>query len=336
MKIILALIAFGFIIFIHELGHFYFAKRAGVTIHEFSIGMGPKLLEKTKNGTQYSLRLLPIGGYVAMEGEDEESNDPNSFGKKTIGQRLLSIVAGPVANILLCILLLIPVHMLLGTPTTRFDQVLPNSAAQEAGLKKGDTILSINGEKIDTYDKISQITASNGTKEMKISYKRDGKINSTSLTPKKVQGKYMIGIKPAVEKSFAYAPIKAVESTYKTSKAMLEFLWKLITGQLSKNVVNSLAGPVGVVGMFSKAANDGVIYFLYLTAIISLNIGIFNLLPIPALDGWRILILLIEAIRGGKKLPAKLEGAINAFGLAALLLLMLFVTYKDILRIFTK
>lgn len=334
MKIILALIAFGFIIFIHELGHFYFAKRAGVTIHEFSIGMGPKLYQKTKNGTLYALRLFPIGGYVAMEGEDEESNDPNSFGKKTIGQRLLSIIAGPLANIILCILLLIPVHMLLGVQTTTFEQVLPNSAAQSAGLKRNDKILAINGKNINSFDQLSQTTTLNKGKEMTIKYQRNSEIKTTKLKPKMLNGKYMIGIKPKMEKSYIKAPIKAIESTYNTSKAMLEFLWKLITGQMSKSIVNNLAGPVGVVGMFSKAASDGIIYFMYLTAIISLNIGIFNLLPIPALDGWRILILLIEAIRGGKKLPAKIEGAINGGGLIVLLALMIFITYKDILRLF--
>lgn len=334
MNIIAALLVFGFIIAFHEFGHFYFAKRAGVTIHEFSIGMGPKIYSKEKGGTVYSLRILPIGGYVAMEGEDEESSDPNSFGKKTLKERFLSIVAGPMANIILCIVLLIPFFAMVGTPSTTFDEVIKDSPAYEVGLQKNDKIVSINDQKIKDFNEISEMTAKSNGKPMDIEIERKGKMQEVVVTPKDMGGRYMIGIKPTYERNVLKAIPQAFISTYEISKAMLSFLWQLVTGQLSNKVMDSLAGPVGVVKMVSSAATTGILNLVYITAIISLNIGIMNLLPIPALDGWRILMLILEAIRRGKKLPSKVEGYINMGGLVALLGFMVFITYKDILKIF--
>lgn len=336
MNILAALLVFGIIIFIHELGHFYFAKRAGVTIHEFSIGMGPAIYKKEKNNTLYSLRIFPIGGYVAMEGEDSESDDPNSFGKKSIKERFLSIFAGPMANIVLCVLLLIPFYMILGSPSTTLDNVQKDLPAYKAGLQSGDKILSINGEKIDSYNEISKIITSSNGKKLSIEISRNSKKNTVEVSPQESAGKYIIGITPKYESAPLQAPKQALESTYNISKTMLKFLWQLFTGQLSGKVMDSLSGPVGVVNMVSQAANTGLSTLIFMTALISLNIGIMNLLPLPALDGWRILMLIVEAIRGGKKIPAKIEGYINGVGLVLLLGFMLFITYKDIIRLFFK
>lgn len=334
MNIIAAILVFGIIIFIHELGHFYFAKRAGVTIHEFAIGMGPTIFKKEKNGTVYSIRAFPIGGFVAMEGEDEESNDPNSFGKKTLFQRFLSIAAGPVANILLCILLLIPFYAIIGSPTTTLENVQENTPAYSAGLKPGDNIIAINDKKVDSFNEISELISNSNGKSLDIKYVREQKENSVDITPEKSAGKYVIGINPKYKTNLLEAPKQALVSTYQISKTMLKFLWQLVTGQLSGKIMNSLSGPVGVVNMVSKAATNGILDLIFMTAIISLNIGIMNLLPIPALDGWRILMLIIEGIRGGKKIPAKIEGYVNGVGLIALMGFMLFITYKDIVRLF--
>ncbi len=337
MNIIVALLVFGFIVFSHELGHFYFAKRAGVTIHEFSIGMGPTIYEKEKEGIKYSLRLLPIGGFVAMEGEDEESDDPNSFEKKTIVERLKTILAGPIANIVLCILLLLPVYAVMGTPSNYVDQVPKNMPAYTSGIRKDDQIISLDGKKVDSFEDLTKIVNQSKGKEMKLEYKRNQKLMSTNIKPISTQGRYQIGVTSQYKKNNPLAIVKySFTTTYSVGKGMLEFLWKLVTGQLSNKIVDSLSGPVGVINMVSNAATNGFVNVLYLTAIISLNIGIMNLLPIPALDGWRILILLLEALRKGKKLPAKVEGYINAGGLVFLLSFMLFITYKDILRIFFK
>lgn len=336
MNIIAAILVFGLIIFIHELGHFYFAKKAGVTIHEFAIGMGPAIFKKEKNGTLYSIRLLPVGGFVAMEGEDEESNDPNSFGKKTIKERFLSIFAGPMANIILCIVLLIPFFFFRGTPTTTFDTVIENSPAYKVGFKKGDRIISIDNKKINNFEELGTIIGNSNGNEMKIKYERNGKIENKSISAEKQSGKYVIGIKPTNEKNPLKAIKQAFVSTYVISKTMLVFLWQLITGQLSGKVMDTVSGPVGVVNMVSNAATTGILNLVFMTALISLNIGIMNLLPIPALDGWRILMLMIEKIRKGKKIPAKIEGYINGIGLVALLSFMVFITYADIMKIIFK
>ena len=334
MNIIVAILVFGLIIFVHELGHFLLAKRAGVTIHEFSIGMGPQIFSKESQGIKYSLRMIPIGGYVAMEGEDEDSDDPNSFGKKSLKDRFLTIFAGPFVNIVFCIILLVPVFFFIGAPTTKFSQVMSKSPAALAGLQKDDVILSINGEKTKEFNDISKLVNKYGKEELTIKYKRKNHVDTVKLRAQNQGGRYIVGIQPAYERN---QPIKAVKQafvvTYDTSKTMLSFLWKLVSGQLSGKAADAISGPVGVVKMVSNAATTGLINVLYLTAIISLNIGLMNLLPIPALDGWRILMLLIEALRGGKKFPAKIEGYINAVGLIVILGLMLFVTYKDIIRL---
>lgn len=336
MNIIAAILVFGIIIFIHELGHFYFAKRAGVTIHEFAIGMGPTLFKKEKNGTVYSIRALPIGGFVAMEGEDEESDDPNSFGKKTLKERFLSIVAGPLANIVLCVLLLIPFYAVVGFPTTTLDIVQKNSPAYSAGLKSGDKLISIDGNNLESFNDVSKLISGSDGKELTIQYKRGSEDKSTTVIPEKSAGKYVIGINPKYKTDLLQAPKQAIVSTYQISKTMLIFLGQLVTGQLSGKIMDSLSGPVGVVNMVSKAATTGILDLVFMTALISLNIGIMNLLPIPALDGWRIIMLIFEGLRGGKKVPAKIEGYINGIGLIALMGFMLFITYKDIVRLFFR
>lgn len=336
MNVILAILVFGFIIFIHELGHFYFAKKAGVTIHEFSIGMGPKIFGKEKNGTAYTIRLLPIGGFVAMEGEDEDSNDPNAFGEKTLLQRLSSILAGPFANIILCVILLIPVYFITGTPSTTVSNVLPNSPAHKVGLKVDDKILSINNKNISSFDQLTATVQSNKNKEMSLEVLRGVEKRTFKITPALNQGSYQIGVAPKLLKSasnIGNVVVQSVKTTYKVGVSMLQFLWKLVTGQLGGKILNSVAGPVGVIKLVSTQAENGLINLVYFAAIISLNIGIFNLLPIPALDGWRVLILIIEGIRGGKKIPAKIEGYINGIGLVVLLSFMVFITYKDILKL---
>ena len=323
MTIIAAIILFGIIVFIHELGHFLFAKKAGVRIHEFAIGMGPKIYSTQKGETKYSVRLLPLGGYVSMEGEDGESNDPRAFGEKTLLQRASIIFAGPFFNIILTILLLIPVFSYMGTPSDSnvLGKVLENTPAIEAGLQVNDKIIEINGHKIENWDDI----VNNLQKETS---------QPITITPEKnEQGKYVIGISPVYEKSIIKAIPKAFVATWDMIKQMLTFVVQLFTGTIPGGFENSVAGPVGFIGIVSDAAKMGIINLIYIAAVISLNIGILNLLPIPALDGGRLLILGIEAIRG-KKLDPNKEAMIHSVGLMVLMGFMLFVTYKDILKLF--
>ncbi|WP_296649458.1 RIP metalloprotease RseP [Romboutsia sp. 13368] len=336
MTIIAAIILFGIIVFIHELGHFLFAKKAGVKIHEFSIGMGPKIYSKQKGETKYSLRLLPLGGYVSMEGEDGESKDPNSFGAKTVLQRASIIFAGPFFNIILTILLLIPVFSYMGTPSNSnvLGQVLENTPAIEAGLKPNDKIIEINGNKINNWEDIVNNIQGENLKTLEIKVERDNTTKDITVTPEKnEEGKYVIGITPVYDKSILKSVPRAFIATWDMIKQMLLFVVQLFTGTVPGGFENSVAGPVGVISIVSDAAKVGIINVVYIGAVISLNLGILNLLPIPALDGGRLLFLLIEAIRGKKMDPNK-EGMIHTVGLMLLMGFMLFVTYKDIVKLF--
>ena len=302
MTIIVALLLFSLIVFIHELGHFLFARKNGVKIHEFAIGMGPKIYS-IKRDIEYSIRLLPLGGFVSMEGEDGESNDPNSFGNKSMLQRASVLFAGPFFNIVFAIILMIPVVMYIGTPIPKFGEVLPDSPAKLAGIKVGDVIKSINGENINSWEQLVESIHNSGGKELKLEIDRDGKIEDINLTPSKnEEGNYQIGIVPDKEKDILGAIPKAFQMTWSMIVQMITFIGQLITGTIPGGFENAVAGPVGVIGIVSDAAKTGIIQLVYIASVISLNLGIMNLLPIPALDGGRLLMIGIEAIRGGKKI----------------------------------
>ena len=334
MTIIVALLLFSLIVFIHELGHFLFARKNGVKIHEFAIGMGPKIYS-IKRDIEYSIRLLPLGGFVSMEGEDGESNDPNSFGNKSMLQRASVLFAGPFFNIVFAIILMIPVVMYIGTPIPKFSEVLPDSPAKLAGIKVGDVIKSINGENINSWEQLVESIHNSGGKELKLEIDRDGKIEDINLTPSKnEEGNYQIGIIPDKEKDILGAIPKAFQMTWSMIVQMITFIGQLITGTIPGGFENAVAGPVGVIGIVSDAAKTGIIQLVYIASVISLNLGIMNLLPIPALDGGRLLMIGIEAIRGGKKLDSNKEAMLHTIGFMLLMAFMLFVTFKDITRLF--
>ena len=337
MTIIAAIILFGLIVFIHELGHFLFAKRAGVTIHEFAIGMGPKLFSTEKGGTKYSLRLLPIGGYVSMEGEDGESKDPNSFGQKSILQRASVLFAGPFFNLVFAAILLIPVFMYMGSPSdsNELGQVIEDKPAYVAGLRTNDKIIEINGNKTNTWDDIVQNLHGSDGKEVQLKIDRNGEVKTLNIKPEKnEQGNYAIGIAPVYEKGIITSIKNAFTTTIDMIKQMIMFVGQLITGTVPGGAENAVAGPIGVIGIVSDAAKMGLPNLMYIASVISLNLGVLNLLPIPALDGGRLVMLAIEGIRGGKKLDPNKEATIHMIGFALLMGLMVFVTFKDITRLF--
>ena len=333
MTIIVAILAFGLIVFIHELGHFLFAKKAGVRIHEFAIGMGPKIYSFKKGETIYSIRLLPLGGYVAMEGEDGESHDPRAFGNKSILQRASILFAGPFFNIILAAIILIPVYMFIGSPSTTLREVIDNTPAQVAGFQAGDTITSINGTEIKTWGDLSQAINNSEGQELKIIIDRNGSKEEINVTPELKEGNYVIGIYPKNEKNILGAFSNAIKTTISMIVQMITFLVQLVTGTLPGGVEGAVTGPVGVISIVADATKAGFVNVLYLASVISLNLGILNLLPIPALDGGRLFFLGIEFIRGGKKIDPNKEGMVNMIGFAALMLFMLFITYKDIVRL---
>ncbi|WP_066068645.1 RIP metalloprotease RseP [Neobacillus soli] len=415
--VIAFIVIFGALVFFHELGHLIFAKRAGILCREFAIGFGPKVFSYKKAETTYTIRLLPIGGFVRMAGEDPEmieikpghrigllfdknesvnkiilnnkekypncriveveyadiekdliikgfpddedeelktfSIDPKAvivengiesqiapldrqFGSKTLAQRTMAIFAGPMMNFILAFIVFIIIALLQGVPTNepKLGEITPDGAAYAAGLKKGDKVQTINGAEISSWSDVVEIIRKNPNEKLDFSILRDGKENEIKITPieKTVEGKKigMIGVYSPVEKS----PLKAVTTgaaeTYNWTKQIFVMLGKLVTGQFS---IDALSGPVGIYQATDTVAKSGIYYLMKWAGILSINLGIMNLLPIPALDGGRLMFFAVEAVRG-KPIDRQKEGMVHFIGFALLMLLMLVVTWNDIQRFF--
>ncbi|MDX9917348.1 MAG: RIP metalloprotease RseP [Gudongella sp.] len=327
---IAAIFVFLLVVLLHELGHFTVAKLVGIKVNEFSIGMGPKLLQVTKGETVYSLRALPVGGYVKMEGEDENSDDPRSFSNSSVLARIATIAAGAFMNFVLAIIVLSIVAFNVGTPTTTISETIENSPAAVYGLESGDRIATINGTEILKWqDIIDTINKYGADSSIIVEVERDNSLVDYEIQPVEENGRVVIGIYPQYEHKAGTSIKAGFEDTGYFVKLMFEFLRMLFQGRVS---TDDLAGPVGVITEVGNAARDGLMTLLYILGFISVNLGFFNLLPIPALDGSRIIFLLIELVRG-KPLDPKKEGFIHMLGFIFLISLMLIVTYKDIIRI---
>ena len=327
---IAAIFVFLMVVLIHELGHFSVAKFVGIKVNEFSIGMGPKLYQRKKGETEYTLRLLPIGGYVKMEGEDESSDDPRSFNNVSALSRIGVVVAGAVMNFILAIIVFGIVSYGIGMPTNQIDEIIIGSPAEIVGIKEGDIINNINGKKTNTWNKVvKSINNADPNIEMNIEILRDNKIEKILVKPIIEDGTSKIGIGPKTEQSISSAIRGGFEKTGEFLSLMFEFVSMIFKGKVS---TDDLSGPVGVVKVIGEAAKMGIYDLLYLLGFISVNLGFFNLLPIPALDGSRIIFLLIELVRGKPIDPDK-EGFIHFIGFVLLISLMLVVTYKDIIKI---
>lgn len=413
------IVIFGALVFFHEWGHFIFAKRAGILCREFAIGFGPKVFAHKRGETTYTIRLLPIGGFVRMAGEDPEMVEikpgyrigllfgadekvtkiilnnkekyPNcriieveqvdiekdlfikgfpedeeenlktfsidrqavivdngtetqiapidrQFSSKTLPQRAMAIFAGPMMNFVLAFVVFIVIALLQGVPTNdpKLGQITPDGAAKAAGLQQGDIVQSISGSEISSWSDVVDIIRHNPNKKLDFSISRNGKDMEIPVTPREqtVDGQKIgiIGVYSPVEKS----PVKAISSgfqeTYFWISQIFVMLEKLVTGQFS---INMLSGPVGIYVSTDTVAKSGIYYLAKWAAILSINLGIMNLLPIPALDGGRLLFFGIEALRG-KPIDKQKEGMVHFIGFALLMLLMLVVTWNDIQRFFLK
>jgi len=328
--IIISLIIFGILVIFHELGHFSAAKLFGVKVEEFAVGMGPKILGGKKGETIYSLRLIPMGGFCKMLGEDENNTDERSLNNKGVLERGAIFIAGSFMNIVLAILLFAIVFYTIGTPTTEIAEVEEDYPAYVSGLRPGDRIITINDEEISDYGQIESIITKNGENALSIGYERDGVIGQLKIQPKydETLGRYRIGIRPSSERSFVFSISASVEQSIFITKSILEILGRLFTG---RGDVNNLVGPVGIIAIVGETARNGLLPILLLAGQISLNLGIFNLLPIPALDGSRLMFLAIEAIRGKPINPEK-EGLFHFVGFVLLILLAVFIGYRDVIR----
>ncbi len=345
MTIIYFILILGGIVFFHELGHFLFAKKAGVYIYEFSIGMGPQLFKwkSKKDETMYSIRLLPIGGFVQMAGEeiDPDENIPKEkrMQSKTWLQRFSIMIAGIFFNFVLAIVLLFVVGLINGTPQkeTYIGVIDKNSSAYNAGLRENFEILQVNGKKASTKDILSLELIANVKKEVEIKYKdENGNVENAKFKADTVDEngttnyKYGFSLINQKQRGFFSSIKYAFTKTIELIEYMFFVIWYLITGKIS---LTNLSGPIGIFTMVGETAKEGLINLVYLMAIISVNVGFINFLPLPAFDGGRILFLIIEKIKGSPVNP-KIENIIHTVGLGLLMLLMVFITYNDILRIF--
>ena len=330
MTIIYAIIIFCLLIFVHELGHFIVAKSCGVKVNEFAIGMGPAIYKKQKGETLYAIRIFPIGGYCAMEGEDEDSDNPRALNNQPAWQRACILAAGSIMNFLTCVVLLIVIAFWVGTATTTIDTVAPDSPAEKAGIVSGDEILSIDGEEIDQWDDLIQTIGYSKEETAQITLLRDGREETVTaeLVYDKDAGRNMIGITPVMERHFFGSIGEGIKNTGVMTVMMYKVLKQLFTGEVS---VKELSGPVGIVYATNEAAKSGVMYVIYLAALLSLNLAIINMLPFPALDGGRLLFLVIRLFTG-KRVSDEAEAKIHFIGICLLFALMIYVTFNDVLR----
>lgn len=417
--IIAFILMFGLLVFVHEFGHLIFAKRAGMLAREFAIGFGPKIFMFTKNETLYTIRLLPIGGYVRVAGDDPEiveirpghhiglefnedgkvdkiivnnkSKHPNAreievsfcdldhqlkiegyepgdeeeqeklsfkvdrkaffvmdemetqiapydrqFASKSVGKRAMQLFAGPMMNFLLAIVIFFILGAIQGVPSNEafVGEIVPDSPAEEAGFKTGDKIVLIDGQSITSWEEFTTIVRDHPGDELTMTVEREGATEQLHVVPKEVEIEDttigQIGIGAKYEKSLLKSVQFGFTYTYEVSTLIFKSLGMLITGQYS---LDMLAGPVGIYDLTDQVVKTGFMNFLMWTAILSVNLGVVNLLPLPALDGGRLLFVGIEAIRG-KPIDPQKEGLVHVIGFLLLMLLMIVVTWNDIQRLF--
>lgn len=348
MTLIYFVLIFGAIVLAHEFGHYLLAKVNGIHVVEFALGMGPKLVGFHKNGTDYVIRLLPIGGACMFEGEDglnevQGEQSPNSFNAAPVWARISSVVAGPLFNFILAFLLAIFLVGFSGSDKPVILGIMEGYPADEAGMEPGDVITRMNDEKIYLAREIYINTYLNGDKPMKVEYERNGELFTTQLVPKysEESGRHLIGLQgygEAVEAKglsvFRYAYYEVRYSFLSTIKSLA----MLVRGEASKDDVS---GPVGIAQVIGEVAEEAIPYgplvlilnLANIAMLLSVNLGVLNLLPLPALDGGRLVFMLIEAVRG-KPIPPEKEGMVHFAGFVALMVLMVFVMYNDIVRLF--
>ncbi|MDO5132542.1 MAG: RIP metalloprotease RseP, partial [Eubacteriales bacterium] len=342
ISILIFLIMFGAIVISHEFGHFAIARRNGIRVNEFDIGMGPVLYRKKGKETDLCIRLLPIGGACMFDGmydsEDDDGEpavlDEHSFPNAPVAGRIAAVLAGPMANFILGFVLSVILVAFAGTDLPVIQEVLPDSAAMEAGLQSGDVIKRINGENIHIYREVTLISMMNYGDPLSITVERDGERQTITLVPRydETDKRYYIGIRGSGE-AVRCNPFQVFQYGFYETEYWLKATWKslaqMFRGHFSKD---DIAGPVGVVKVvddtYAETAPYGpaavILTFLSLATLLTVNLGVINLLPIPALDGGRLLFLFLEAVRG-KPIPPEKEGMVHLAGFAVLMFVMVLV-----------
>ena len=341
MTIIIAIIILAILILVHELGHFVVARRIGIPVYEFSLGFGHKLFSTKKDGVEYSLRLIPLGGFVRMAGEEpSDMNNPEGFNNRKPWEKTAVAFSGPFMNFVLAIFIFIYTFAVIGVAQPMdaaiIGEVMKGKPADAAGLKTNDHILSVNDTNIESWEQfVNNIKQNDVGTPLEVEIDRGGAISRITLSAVQDEstGNPIVGVYPQIEferQGILDAIKLGFIQTYQMTILLLSGLGMLFTGAVS---TSELAGPVGITNMVGEAARGGIVYLLSFTAFLSINLGIINLLPIPALDGSRIGFALLEAVRR-KPLDPEKEGFIHWMGFLFLMLIIVFATYNDIVRLF--
>jgi len=346
-----ALIGLGLLIVIHEWGHFLIAKLSGVGVVTFSVGFGPKLWVRKKGETEYALSAFPLGGYVKMVGEDpeeevEQRDIERSFSHKGLLKRIAIVAAGPGFNLLLAVVLLMVVYFFYGVPvlSTRISGVESGSPAELAGIRKGDRVVAVNGQAVDAWDLLSEKIKESQGAPLNMQIQRDSQQLSLTVQPVKKAGRSIfgeklevwvigIGSQVSIEKGNpGQAVVRAFQQTYEYSRLTLLALYKMINGDVSPR---NLGGPIMIAQMAGQQAQEGLGSLLAFLAVLSINLGVLNLLPVPVLDGGHLLFFLVEAIIG-RPVAVKHRERAQQVGIFLLMLLMVYAFYNDLARFFEK
>ena len=327
--IILAIICFALLVVGHEFGHFSVGKLLGFKINEFAVGMGPRLWGRKKGETEYSLRAIPIGGFCAFEGEEDGSEDPRSFNRQKAWKKLLVLVAGSFNNIVIGIIIFTVVFAISGSYSPVLSEVVEDKPAAQAGIQAGDRIVAVNGTRSDDWSDITRMIQTSEGDTVQITVQRDGEEKTFTVGTYTLEtGAKGIGIKCSVEHNVGGALKSAFKECGSMIRALRDFFGRLFRGQASTEDVGSVIQIIAISGEYAE--QYGLITVIYLIALVSVNLGFMNLLPIPGLDGGRILFVIIRWITRGK-LPEKVENVINTVFMFILIALMVFLMFKDII-----
>ena len=336
LSIVGALLVLTVLVFVHELGHFYAGKKLGFRIDEFAIGMGPVVCSKEKNGTRFAIRALPIGGLCAFHGEDEGVSDPECFNAQPIWKRMIVVLAGPFMNILLAVVLAVIILMTYGEYMPMInDFTAENTPAEAAGIQVGDIITEIDGKSITYYAECTDYIQQADHAGIEVTVRRGG--SDVTLTARDIydpeSGSNRLGIYISPER-LRYGLLEAATNSVRYTCYIVKEMFKVLGGLFTGSVTSDdVAGPVGTISIIGQAVRAGFEVVLRLGVLISINLGIMNILPIPALDGGRFLFMVIEAVRG-KPIPPEKEGMIHMAGLVLLFSLMILLTVMDVRKLF--
>ncbi len=354
---IITILIFALLVSVHEFGHFITAKLSGMYVEEFSIGMGPLLLSKQVGETRYTLRALPLGGFVRVLGEDiaeEERSgaaqvqvpDERRYQNRPVWQRMIFAAAGSVMNMLTAIVIFAVMFMILGVavpienPDTTISALVEDGPAYHAGIEPGDKFVAIDGQQVQTWEEMTNcINGASAGDVLTVTVERDGQQFDVQMQPTMSDdgSRVLLGIYGLTAERQTVGPIHAIalgaSTTWETTVMMVDVVGDLFTGKIDvMDEEEGLTGPVGIVQIINESAKAGWVYVFNLAALLSINLGVINMLPIPALDGCKIIFLLYEALRG-KPVAAEKEGMVNFIGFMLLMGLIVVVTYKDIMKL---